>query len=167
MVLRNREIAGEAADPSVVPAATEWLDGALSTRDAGPWTENAGYMGFMVEQDIPDGTKWFVWATPPVEGSEVRPQRWLRFVKFMTLGAMVVDETVPNFTPEYEAVHGSYDGPGIPVIDGETGLPLVPEELSGDGAWPTPHYVWFRLHQYANGQLSPGRLLRGQIAVEL
>ena len=167
MVLRNRTIAGDAANPAVVPAATEWLDGALSTRDAGPWTENAGYVGFRADQEIPDGTKWFVWATPPVEASEANPARLLRFVKCVSPGAMVVDDIVPNLGPDYLAVNGSWDGPGIPMIDGETGLPLVPEELSGDGDWPTPHFVWFRLHQYANGQLSPGRMLRGWIGVEL
>ena len=65
MVLRNRVIAGEAENPAVVPASVTWLDGALSTREAGPWTENAGYVGFRADQEIAAGTKWFVWATRP------------------------------------------------------------------------------------------------------
>jgi len=167
MVLRNRAIAGEAANPSVVPAAVEWLDGALSTREAGPWTVGVGHVGFRADQNIPAGTKWFVWATPPVEASEANPKPLLRFVKFMTLGAMAVDDVTPNLGGDYEAVNGTWRGPGLVILDEDTGLPLVPEQRTDDGAWPTTHFVWFRLHQYANGQLSPGRVLRGWIGVEL
>jgi len=46
-------------------------------------------------------------------------------------------------------VCGSWDGPGE------------------GGAWPVNTYVWFRLHQFANGQLSPGVVLKGLIAVQL
>jgi len=42
IVLNNRALAGEAADPTAVPAATEWLNGALTVDDAGPFTENFG-----------------------------------------------------------------------------------------------------------------------------
>jgi len=167
MVLRNRAIAGDAANPAVVPATTEWLDGALSTRDAGPWTAGVGHVGFRAEQNLPAGTKWFVWATPPVEASEADPKRLLRFVKFMTLDAMVVDDVTPNLGGDYEAVNGTWRGPGLVILDEETGLPLVPEQRTTDGEWPTTHFVWFRLHQYVNGQLSPGRILRGWIGVEL
>jgi hypothetical protein len=167
MVLRNRTIAGEAANPSVVPAATNWLDGALSTREAGPWTVGVGHVGFRADQDIPAGTKWFVWATPPVEASEANPKPLLRFMKFMTLDAMAVDDITPNLGGDYEAVNGTWRGPGLVILDEDTGLPLVPEQRTTDGEWPTTHFVWFRLHQYANGQLSPGRVLRGWIGVEL
>lgn len=167
MVLRNRAIAGEAANPAVVPAAAEWLDGALSTRDAGPWTVGVGYVGLRADQDIPAGTKWFLWATPPLEASVANPRPLLRFMKFMTLDVMAVDDVTPNLGGDYEAVNGTWRGPGLVILDEDTGLPLVPEQRTTEGEWPTTHFVWFRLHQYANGQLSPGRILRGWIGVEL
>ena len=86
MVLNNRALAGEAANPTVVPAAVTWLNGALSLYDAGPFTVNNGYVGFRVMQDLLSATKWFVWATPPVNDTELNPQRRLRFVKCMALG---------------------------------------------------------------------------------
>ena len=55
MVLRNRAVAGEAANPAVVPATVTWLDGVLSVRDCGPWTAGAGYVGFRAEQNLADG----------------------------------------------------------------------------------------------------------------
>jgi len=73
VVLANRALAGEAANPTVVPAAVTWLDGALSVRDAGPFTENAGFVGFRAEQNIAGGTKWFVWATEPARESLPAP----------------------------------------------------------------------------------------------
>jgi len=65
MILRNRAIAGEAANAAVVPAAVTWLQNALTTGDAGPFTENMGFMGFRTNADLTEATKWFVWATPP------------------------------------------------------------------------------------------------------
>lgn len=149
MVVRNRTIAGEATNPTVVPVIGAWLDGALSLRDGGPWTTNAGYVGFRAEAAIAAGTKWFVWATPPVDGSESRAHRLMRFVACLTLGATAYDDIIPSFGTQYAAVNGSWDGPGE------------------DGEWPTEKVIWFRLHHYANGQLSPGVLMRGIIAVEL
>ena len=148
MVLRNRATAGDAANPAVVPAAATWLDGALTVNDAGPYTENAGFIGFRAGQDIPAGTKWFVWATPPVGEAVVNPRPMLRFVTCLALGAIAFEDLVYLNAP-YLAVNGSWDGP---LTEGE---------------WPTPTFVWFRVHQYANGQLSPGVTLRGWIAVEL
>jgi hypothetical protein len=148
LVLRNRSLAGEALNPSVVPAPFTWLNGALSLRDAGPYTVNAGFVGFRVEQNI-GATKWFVWATAPVDGSESNPHRRLRFVKCLTYGALNVDDVTPSFGADYAAVNGSWDGP------------------LADGEWPTPKYIWFRLHQYANGQLGPGAMMRGWIQLEL
>jgi hypothetical protein len=46
-------------------------------------------------------------------------------------------------------VNGSWDGPGV------------------EGAWPVDTFVWFRVHQYANGQLGPGVMMKGRIQVEL
>ncbi|MCW5552166.1 MAG: hypothetical protein KIS67_08355 [Verrucomicrobiae bacterium] len=148
MVVRNRTIAGEAANPSVVPAVVAWLDGALDLSDAGPFTENAGFIGFRAQQNLAAGTKWFVWATPPVGGDVVNPRPMLRFVTCLALGAIAFEDLVYLNAP-YLAVNGSWDGP---LTEGE---------------WPTPTFVWFRVHQYANGQLSPGVTLSGQIAIEL
>lgn len=148
MVLRNRATAGDAANPSVVPAAVAWLDGAFGVNDAGPFTENAGLIGFRANQDIPAGTKWFVWATPPIGDGVAKPQAQLHFVTCLALAAVASDDIV-GMNAQYLAVNGSWDGP------------------LQEGEWPTPTFVWFRVHQYANGQLSPGVTLRGQIVIEL
>lgn len=148
MVMRNRATAGEAANPAVLPVAVTWLDGALTVNDAGPFTENAGFIGLRAGQDIPAGTKWFVWASPPVKEDVVNPRPLLRFVTCLALGAIAFEDLVYINAP-YLAVNGSWDGPGV------------------DGEWPDSTCVWFRVHQYANGQLSPGVTLRGWIAVEL
>jgi hypothetical protein len=149
MVLRQRAAAGDLANPTIVPAAVTWLNNALSLRDAGPFTDNMGYIGFRAESDIDDGTKWFVWATPPVLASETNPHRLLRFIKCFAPGAMVEDDLVTDLGPHYLPVCGVWDGPGE------------------GGEWPTEHYIWFRLHQYANGQLSPGVTMKGRIQIEL
>jgi hypothetical protein len=149
MVLRNRAVAGEAANPTVVPAATAWLNGALTLNDAGPFTENAGFVGFRAGQEIAVATKWFVWATPPVEASESDPHRLLRFVKCLALDAMAFEDLTPSFGGDYQAVLGPWDGPGE------------------EGEWPTDHFIWFRVHQYANGQLGPGVMMKGRIQIEL
>ncbi|HEY9175016.1 MAG TPA: hypothetical protein VI136_22230 [Verrucomicrobiae bacterium] len=148
MVVRNRTIAGEAVNPTVVPGAATWLDGALTVNDAGPFTENAGFIGFRAGQDIPAGTKWFVWATPPLKGDVEKPLAQLRFVTCLALGALAFEDLV-YINGQYLAVNGDWHGPGQ------------------DGEWPDPTCVWFRVHQYANGQLSPGVKLCGWIAVEL
>jgi len=149
VVLANRGIAGEAANPTVVPAEPTWLSGALSVRDAGPFTSGDGFMGFRTEQALTSATKWFVWATVPVEASEASPRRWLRFVKCLGVGELAFDEVTDSFASDYGAKLGSFDGPGE------------------DGAWATDHFVWFRVHQYLEGQLGPGAVLKGLIQVEL
>ena len=149
MVLNNRALAGEAANPTVVPAAVTWLNGALSLYDAGPFTVNNGYVGFRVMQDLLSATKWFVWATPPVNDTELNPQRRLRFVKCMALGISALDDLVPDIGPDYQPVCGSWDGPGE------------------EGEWPVDTFIWFRVHHYVEGQLSPGVTLKGRIQVEL
>lgn len=149
ITLNHRAIAGEAAAPTVVPAPVTWLSGALSLNDAGPYTMNDGYIGFRAAQNLPAGTKWFVWATPPVDDTEHNQERRLRFVKCLSLGALLLDELTPNLGPDYLPVCGSWDGPG------------------GDGAWPADMFIWFRVHQYANGQLGPGEMKKGWIQVEL
>lgn len=149
VVLNNRAIAGELAHPTVLPASTTWLTGALSMRDAGPFTTSTGYVGFRVEQELEEPTKWFVWATPPVGAGELDPHRRLRFVKCQAMIAMSVDEITPNMGVDYAAVNGSWAGPGE------------------DGEWPVEMFIWFRVHQYVNGQLGPGVMLKGRIEVEL
>jgi len=240
VVLANRALAGEAANPSVVPAAVTWLDGALSVRDAGPFTENAGFVGFRAEQNIAGGTKWFVWATEPARESLPAPAlrrddvgiywdwgwnptggwdihqsfdggatfqveeagftaaareyapadptlptfivgknanateatgrsgvvtierpsvpsvpldpklgRRLRFITVLAPGALTADDLTASIGAAYAAVNGSWDGPGE------------------GGTWADPTFVWFRVHQYANGQLSPGRVMRGQVVEQL
>jgi hypothetical protein len=148
-ILSNRALAGEAANPTVVPATVTWLTNALSTSDAGPFTTNLGYVGFRAGQTFVAATKWFVWATAPLLASETQPDRWLRFVKCLSLGALNAGDLVPSFATDYRAVLGSFDGPGE------------------EGAWPEDHFVWFRLHQYAHGQLGSGQMLKGRIEVEL
>ena len=149
MILRNRTVAGDAASPTVVPATFAWNVGALSLRDAGPWTVNMGYIGFRTEQILAAGTKWFVWATPPLDGTTPNPLAQMRFIKCMTLGAMPANNLVPDIGPDYAAACGSWDGPGL------------------DGAWPTDKYIWQRLQQYANGQLGPSVTFKGWIQEEL
>lgn len=148
MVLRNRARAGDAPNPSVVPAAVAWLDGALGLNDAGPFTENAGFIGFRATQDIPAGKKWFVWATPPVGAEITDPRSKLRFVTCLALEAVAFEDMI-SMNAQYLAVNGSWDGP---LTEGE---------------WPVDTFVWFRVHQYANGQLSPGVTLKGRIQIEL
>lgn len=149
VVLNNRSIAGEAAAPTVLPTAISWLDGALNLAEAGPFTVGVGYVGFRASQNISAGTKWFVWATPPVDGDETNPHRLLRFVTFLSLGAVANDAVITGFDTVYRTVNGSFNGPGV------------------DGAWPTDKFIWFRLHQYSNGQLSPGVMMNGLIQTEL
>lgn len=149
VILKNRAIAGEAAEPTVLPAPVTWLTGALSLRDTGPFTTNGGYMGFRVEQALVAPTKWFVWATVPVGAGELDPHRRLRFVNWQLLGPLVVDEVTPNFGDDYGIVNGTWEGPGE------------------DGEWPVDTFIWMRVHQYANGQLGPGTMLKGRIQVEL
>ncbi len=148
MVLRNRAIAGQASDPTVVPAPVTWLNNPLSLRDAGPFTENLGFVGFRAEMVIAGGTRFFVWATPPVDGGVTDAQRRLRFVTCLFSDGIAFDDLV-SFNAEYLAVNGSWDGP---LIEGE---------------WPVDTFIWFRVHQYANGQLGPGVLMQGRIQIEL
>ena len=65
------------------------------------------------------------------------------------MAVIATDELTDNFAPDYRLVNGSFNGPGE------------------NGAWPTDHFVWFRVHQYGNGQLGTGAVLKGQIQVEL
>ena len=107
MVVRNRTVAGEATNPSVVPAPVAWLNGALSLRDAGPFTVNMGFIGFRLEQNLAAATKWFVWATPPLDGNAVNPQAQLRFIKCMALPALAYDELTADIGPNYLPVWGA------------------------------------------------------------
>lgn len=148
MAVRNRIAAGEAANPTVLPAEITWLDGALTLNDAGPFTTNAGFIGFRATQNLNAGTKWFVWATPPLPEATQVPLPSLRFVTCLAPGAVAQDDLV-GMNAQYLAVNGSWDGPDL------------------DGAWPDPMCVWFRVNQYHEGYLSPGVTMKGLIQVEL
>ena len=148
MVVRNRTAAGEALNPATVPGDIAWLDGALNLTDAGPFTTNDGFIGFRAAQNPNAGTKWFVWATPPLAAGTVTPLPGLRFVTCLALGA-VAQEDLVGMNAQYLAVNGSWDGPDL------------------DGEWPDPMCVWFRVHQYHEGYLSPGVTMKGVIQVEL
>jgi hypothetical protein len=148
VVMNNRVIAGDPANPTVVPAPVTWLDPLLSIHDAGPFTENMGFVGFRAVSHIDEGTKWFAWATPPVPAGVVNPGALLKFIKCFTTPVLEEDELV-GFNAEYLAMHGSWDGPGE------------------EGSWPEDMFIWFRLHHYGNGQLSPGALVVGRIQIEL
>ena len=106
-------------------------------------------MSFRAALDIVGPAKWFVWATPPLPGTESDPLRWLRFVTCLAVGTIASDALTDNFATEYRAVLGTFNGPGA------------------EGAWPEDHFVWFAVHQCNRGQLGPGQVLKGQIQVEL
>lgn len=148
-VIQNRMIMGEPLNIEVVPSSPSWLPNVLSTRDAGPYTENHGYMGFRADQELKNPSKWFVWATPPVSENVKKPLKNIHFIKAISLGAMEFDDVVPTFGQEYITVNGSFDGPNV------------------DGSWPTSKYVWFRLQEYQDGQLGPIQIMKGHIEVEL
>jgi hypothetical protein len=148
IVSANRATALEITDPGLPPSAATWLSGVLTMMDAGPFTTNDGFIGFRTGRDMMVPTRWFVWATPPV-GQEVQsPLERLRFVTCLHLGVIGNDERV-EINAAYAAVNGSWSGPGV------------------QGEWPVPMHVWFRVHQYANGQLGPGQILKGWIQLEL
>ena len=151
IVLQQRGTAGVALTPTVVPAAFTWLTGQFSLRDNGPFTSSTGYVGLRCEANLLAGTKWFVWATPPVLADEGEPRRMFRLVKVLSPGAMAENDVTANLATEYRAVCGEFNGPGA------------------DGAWDEgdEHYVWFRICQYANGQLGPATVARAMIVVEL
>src|SRR6185295_16369874 len=112
VILNNRVLAGDAANATVVPGVTTWLDGALTIFQAGPYTQQGGYIGFRVALALASATKWFVWATPVVTGAEAQPHPDFRFVKMLSLTALGLGVAVPGFGAEYYAVHGSWSGPG-------------------------------------------------------
>lgn len=150
VVLQNRATAAQAANPTVAPTAIVLqIPGALSLRNAGPFTIGGGAMSFRAERVLSVATKWLVWATPPVDDDAIAPVGAFRFVKLLQPGALASNALTPDFAADYRLVHGSFNGPGT------------------DGAWPTAKYIWFRLQQYHEGHVGPMALLRGQIQVEL
>ena len=153
MILRNRALAGDALRPAYPPAAAARLDGALSTRDAGPWTENAGYVGFRADQVIPAASKWFVWASAPTLTTEQRPLSTLKFITVISAGPMVFDDVTGSIGGAYLPIQGDWH----PPVDLNQTTPH----------WDPPRRMWFRLHHYVDGQLSPGRVLSGSIDYEL
>lgn len=156
MVLRNRAVAGEALNPATVPGAGAWLDGCFSVREAGATTSGAGYIGFRVEQDVPAGTKWFVWGTVPVLADEAKPLGLLRLVGVMAPGALSAangGDVTPNLGNQYLAVNGDWHPP---VVEGQN-----------PPAWVPGRFIWFRVQQYRDGQLSPGRVLSTPVYYEV
>lgn len=152
MVLRNRAVAGEAANPTQLPPVVDWLDGALSMSEqiSGPFTAGDGFVCLHAVTALEAGTKWMLWMTRPVDVAEtVDPHRLLRFVKFISLAAMAEGDVTPNYKTEYRAVNGTFQG------------------TEANGQWATETFVWVRVHQYANGQLSPGWMVRSLITEEL
>lgn len=150
IILTNRALAGAAANKGTPPTAVMWLSGALSTESAGPFTDNEGYMGFRATDDLPQPTKWFVWASRPVAADETAPLATLQFIKFLPLDPMAVDDPTLGFQADYRTVHGSFNGPGE------------------NGDWgEDERYIWFRVQQYHEGQLGPALILKGRIQVEL
>jgi len=59
------------------------------------------------------------------------------------------NDVTPSFAAAYRSVLGSFDGPGA------------------EGQWDPDHYVWYRVHQYLDGQLGPAAIFQGRIEVEL
>jgi hypothetical protein len=153
LVLRNRALAGEAANPAVLPAAVTWLDGSLTTSDTGPWTAGPGYIGFRCGMGIPTAAKWFVWASAPVPATDPKPLATLKFISVLSTGPMAVNDITGNLGTAYLPVQGDWH----PPVDVTQRTPH----------WDPPRKMWFRLHHYANGQLSPGVILSGGIDYEL
>ena len=148
-VVRNRGIRMDDANPELQPVAHVWgQNGVLSVRDAGPFTVNAGYVGFRTETAVPEGY-WFVWATPPLLSSDPDPDSQMRLVGFMPVVFMGINQLTPTIGTQYAAVHGSWDGPGV------------------DGAWSPDRFIWLRIAEYWDGQLGPVTTFKGRIQVEL
>ena len=148
VVLRNRTMAGDALNPTTVPSSAPWLDGAFSTQDAGATTAGAGYIGFRVVQNVPAGTKWFVWASALTLSGESSPQKTFRFLGVLAPGALSAangGDVTPSMGNQYLAAHGDWHPPVVAGV-----YPPV---------WNPSRYIWFRVHQYRDGQLSHGRVL--------
>lgn len=145
MVLRNRTVAGDDLNPALPPVAATWLDGALTTTETGPLTV-PNYVGFRCGDEGLADSQWLVWATAPVLLTELNPLATLRFIAAFASGDLnpAENDLTPNLVGQYAAVHGDFRAPG--------GVP-----------WEPPRQVWFRLHHYVDGQLSPGRVLAGLI----
>ena len=145
MVLHNRTVAGDALNPGLPPVAATWLDGALTTTETGPLTV-PNYVGFRCGAEGLADSQWLVWATAPVLLTELNPLVTLRFIAAFASGDLnpAENDLTPNLAGQYAAVHGDFRAPG--------GVP-----------WEPPRQVWFRLHHYVDGQLSPGRVMAGLI----
>ncbi len=155
-ILRNRATAAEALNPADLPTSAPWLDGAFSVRDAGATTAGAGYIGFRVEQNIPAGTKWFVWGSKLVLADEATPLAKLQFLGVLAPGALSAasgGDVTPSLGGQYLAVHGDWH----PPVDVSQTTPH----------WVPSRYIWFRIHQYRDGQLSPGRVLSTLVYYEV
>ena len=148
-VLSLRAATGAALNPTVLPTTPTWLSGALSARDGGPFTHPPGYAFFRVEVALASATKWFVCASPPVLATEQNPLPLLRFVTCLSLGVLAQNAITASLADAYRSVLGSFDGPGA------------------EGQWDPDHFVWYRLHQYLDGQLGPACIFKGRIEVEL
>ena len=148
VVLAQRALAGVALAPTVVPAAVTWVSDGWDLDGSGPFTEGEGVLSLRAAKEIPPGTVWFVWATGPLPEASANPQARLRFITVLKPTTLSVGGLSADLTALCEAVNGGFDGPGE------------------DGAWEDPTYVYFRIHQYANGALGPGLVVKGLIGVE-
>ncbi|HZL78105.1 MAG TPA: hypothetical protein VFC17_04575 [Candidatus Limnocylindrales bacterium] len=149
MILRNRTLAGDALNPASPPAAATWLDGVLTLSECGPLTAGAGYIGFRAGAATTVATKWFVWATAPVLTTDLQPLATLCFIAALNCGALAQYDITANLGGSYLPIHGDWH----PPVDLTQNTPH----------WNPPRNIWLRLHQYVDGQLSPGRMFCGGI----
>ena len=145
IVLANRAMFGDAANPTVLPGTPSWLGTCLTTTGAGVDPTAPGYVGFRATKVVPSGTKLAVYASGLCLGDDPAPLASLRFLSYFNLALSPQDEhPTPNLATFYRATHGEF----IPAA-GEEGL----------GHWDPPRHVWFRIHEYYQGVLSPGFVL--------
>ena len=139
LVEGNRRTAGAALTPTVLPADVVWLEAPLSARDCPPDVEDGAGVMLRAEANIPGGTKFFIWATPPLLGTVRAVRGHFRFMGVVTTPAMTADEQTADLIATYEPVCG----------------PIV--RLGDLEVWPAEDaFIYFRIHEYKNGQLGPG-----------
>lgn len=129
----------------------KWSAPPFSTLDAGPFTENFGYVGFRFARDTILTTAWAIYATPPHPVGEVHGHSDYEFISLIHLEPAPIGEVTRNLVSEYEKVHGPIDGPLI------------------DGAWPQAMEVSFMVREMRDEVKNFGKpfFLTGIIGVEL
>jgi hypothetical protein len=115
------------------------------------------YIGFRPEQDLAAGTKWFVWASAMALLDDPQPLATMRFLGVLAPPALstAAHDVTPSMGTNYMQLHGDWR----PVFD--------PELDTIYAQWHPPRKIWFRLHHYVDGALSPGVILGGTIIPEL